>query len=311
MEKHAGGVMAKTLHFRINTVSRNKVTPDNAVAACAYRVGLNLTDGKTGETHYYAKRGGVIRTAIFAPGAAPGWMLDEDQARAWERFGNEIEAVEDGHNRRASAMLAKDFHAAAPRELTHAQDWQVAERFARKLNERGLAVAVALHETDASDGGKNPHFHFLVGMRRTDKNGFSTKKERWLDSKPGTPNPEIMALRRAYFQAVNDALTDAGVTGIAYDPEKQPDTLPGKHKGKAAVAVERKEAERVKQARWSSVEAFLRPALASLQDGGETYQEGIGAEWWERAQAAMPQGELHAPLSWRDRMAPDPAPRSR
>ena len=37
---------------------------------------------------------------------------------------------------------------------------QDGEPFSRKLNERGLAVAIALHETDASDGGKNRIFIF-------------------------------------------------------------------------------------------------------------------------------------------------------
>ena len=130
-------------------------------------------------------------------------MADDNQKRVWQRFGQEIERVEDSHNRRASAMLMKDFVGAAPRELTLKQAWdKIGEPFSRKLNERGLAVAIALHETDASDGGKNPHFHFLVGMRRTDKAGFSRTKERWLDSREGVPNPELMTLRREYFALV-------------------------------------------------------------------------------------------------------------
>ena len=109
----------------------------------------------------------------------------------------------------------------------------MAEQFARKLNERGLAVAVALHETEASDGGKNPHFHFLVPMRRVDKNGFDSKRYRTLDAPgKGKTNPELMALRREYFALVNAALEDAGVTGIYYDPEKQ-DKEPGNAQGES------------------------------------------------------------------------------
>jgi len=246
------------------------------VKACAYRSGLNLTDAKTGEVHRYAGRSGVIQTAIFAPGTAPGWMQDDDQARAWERFGNEIEAVEDGHNRRASALLAKDFPAAAPRELTAAQNWAVAEQFARKLNARGLAVAVAFHETDASDGGKNPHFHFLVPMRRVARNGFESKRYRTLDAPgKGKDNPELMALRREYFALVNDALTDAGVTGVYYDPEKQEDRTPQKHKGKVAWALERKETDRGLQAEYRAMDALLFPAIQGIEQRGELRQIGM------------------------------------
>ena len=326
---NTGGVLqVKTLHFGVANISRNKAVPDNAVAACAYRCGEHLRDA-AGKLHRYGGRRGVLETAIFAPDAAPYWMNDDNQARAWERFGQEIERVENGHNKRASALLAKDFPAAAPRELTRAQNWAVAERFARQLTERGLAVAVAFHETDASDGGKNPHFHFLVPMRRVDRNGFDSKRYRTLDAPgKGKTNPELMALRREYFALVNAALEDAGVTGIYYDPEKQEGIEPGTHKGKAAWAVERKAVEQAKRERWAKVEDFLRPALVSLMETGETYQEGLGAGWWERTQAAALWQEEPKPLpvpvaapgpaalgaasSWRDRMVkPSPAGRSR
>jgi hypothetical protein len=276
-------VEPKTLHFKINPISRNKARPDNAVKACAYRCGQNLRDVKTGKLHRYARRGGVIQTGIFAAEVAPGWMQDDDQKRAWGRFGNEIEAIEDRHNRRDAAQLAKDFHAAAPREITLAQAWEkIAVPFARKLTDRGLTVAVALHETDASDGGKNPHFHFLVGMRQTTENGFSRRKERWLDSREGVPNPELMALRREYFALVNDALADAGVTEIYYDPEKQEDKTPGKHKGKVAWALERKETERRLQAEYRAMDALLLPAIRGIEQRGEAPQSGMGNSRWER-----------------------------
>ena len=230
----------KTLHFRPVNVSRNKATPDNAVAACAYRSGQTLYDQKEDKLHRYGNRKGVIETGIFAPEDAPEWMRDDNQKRVWERFGNEIEQKEDGHSRRASAMLGKDFQVAAPRELTQEQNWELAGAFARKINERGLAVAVGFHEEKASDGGKNPHFHFLVAMREVDKDGFG-KRYRHLDAPgKGKENPELMALRREYFQCANDALGKAGVKGVYYDPEKQAGMEPGIHKGKDASAREKK-----------------------------------------------------------------------
>ena len=162
----------KTLHFKPVNVSRAKAVPDNAVAACAYRSGQNLYDDKEAKLHRYGNKGGVIETALFAPDAAPDWMRDDDQRRLWQRLGNEIEKKEDGHNRRATALLGKDFQVAAPRELSHEQNWALAERFAKTLNDRGLAVAVGFHENDASDGGKNPHFHFFRSDAGSDGGGF-------------------------------------------------------------------------------------------------------------------------------------------
>ena len=81
-----------------------------------------------------------------------------------------------------------------------------------KINERGLAVAVAFHEEDASDGGKNPHFHFMIAMRVVDEDGFG-KRYRDFDAK-GKGKDEIMRLRREYYQLVNDALKGAGTEGV-------------------------------------------------------------------------------------------------
>ena len=79
------------------------------------------------------------------------------------------------------------------------------------------------------------------------------------------------------------------------------------------------------------MEAFLRPALVSLLETGETYQEGLGAGWWERRQDAafweeeekalllppvpeplpvppmsVPAPAAPAPSSWQDRASRSP-----
>ena len=210
-----------------------------AVKACAYRSGESLYDDKEKCEHDYSNKH-VIEAQLFTPEKSPDWMKDPDQHRAWERFGNEIEKVEDSHNRRAEALLAKDFQAAAPRELTPEQNWAMGQKFVQKLNDRGFAVAAAFHEEDAADGEKNPHFHFMVPMRTVDEDGFSKKKYRGLDARKGQENKEMKTLRCEYYQCVNEALAEAGVQGIYYDPEKQEDKEPTVHMGKAASAMERK-----------------------------------------------------------------------
>lgn len=224
----------KTLHFGVTIISRNKERPDNAVAACAYRSGQKLHDEKQEIKHNYANRHGILAAEIFAPELSPEWMKQND----WERFGNEIEKAEDKHNRHATALLAKDFQVAAPRELTDEQNWQLAQDFAAKFNERGLAVAVAFHKSQASDGGDNPHFHFLVPMREVNEQGFG-RRYRKLDGVKGGKDTEIMKLRREYYACVNGALSDAGIRNITYDAEKQEGVKPKAHLGKHATQLER------------------------------------------------------------------------
>ncbi|MBW4597537.1 MAG: MobA/MobL family protein [Brasilonema angustatum HA4187-MV1] len=233
----------KSLHFGTSVISRSKSKPDNAVAACAYRSGKNLHDEKLDKTHNYSNKKGIISAEIFAPENAPDWMHENN----WSRFGNEIEKAEDGHNRRNSAVLAKDFQVAAPRELSREQNWQLAQEFSKKINSRGLAVATAYHETKASDGKDNPHFHFMVPMREVDENGFG-KRYRKLDGvrKGQKADPtrygeqsEMMKLRREYYQCVNKALKEAGIKDVYYSPEKQEGKKPHWHKGKNQAALEK------------------------------------------------------------------------
>lgn len=224
----------KTLHFGVAILSRNKTRPDNAVAACAYRSGQNLHDEKLNKTHSYSNRKGVIEAQIFAPENAPDWMNHNN----WSQFGNAIEKAEDGHNRRNSALLAKDFQVAAPRELSREENWELAQTFAHKINERGLSVAVAFHEEKASDGGENPHFHFLVPMREVHAEGFG-KRYRKFDGVKSGQDTEIMKLRREYYACVNEALEGAGIKGVRYDAEKQEGIKPKAHKGKQATALEK------------------------------------------------------------------------
>lgn len=224
----------KTLHFGSVIISRNKASPDNAVAACAYRAGKNLHDEKLDITHSYSNRKGIIAAEIFAPDNSPSWMRGDK----WADFANEIEKAEDKHNRRATALLGKDFQMAAPRELNDEQNWQLAKDFTKSFEDRGLAVGVAFHKSQASDGQDNPHFHFFVPMREVNEQGFG-KRYRKFDGLTKGQEHETMKLRREYYACVNQSLQDAGIINIYYDPEKQ-SKIPKVHLGKNVAALEKK-----------------------------------------------------------------------
>ena len=84
----------KTLHFRVVNIRRNKARPDNAVKASPTFPAKTLYDEKEHKTHTYERRSSVVECAIVAPDNAPDWMRDENQKRAWQRFGNEIEKAD-------------------------------------------------------------------------------------------------------------------------------------------------------------------------------------------------------------------------
>lgn len=230
----------KTLHFNIVSISRNKTKPDKAVAALAYRGGYHLRDEKEDKIHRYGERKNIERTALLAPDDAPAWTKGGTK-EAFERYGNEVEAICDRHKRRNEALLMKDFQVALPRELSQEQNWELVLKFSEKFTEKGLMVAAAFHEPDAADGGKNPHAHLAIHMRQIDEKGFAAQAYRSLDFRgKRKENAELQELRRDYVRLVNEALADAGVTGVEYVERWDDDRMRTVHEGKSARALKEK-----------------------------------------------------------------------
>ena len=56
-------------HLSAQMISRS--AGRSAVAAIAYRSGLEITDERTGIVHDYTRKGGVVHCEILAPDGAP------------------------------------------------------------------------------------------------------------------------------------------------------------------------------------------------------------------------------------------------
>ena len=83
----------------------------SAVQAAAYRLGVSMVDGRTGQTYDYTRKGGVDGFAILAPENAPEWV--NDPALLW----NNVERAE----KRKDAQLCREMNIALPVELNHDQ----------------------------------------------------------------------------------------------------------------------------------------------------------------------------------------------
>ena len=66
-------------HLSVKTISRS--AGRSATAAAAYRVGVEITDERTGEIHDYRRKGGVESPALPLPANAPQWA--RDRAQLW------------------------------------------------------------------------------------------------------------------------------------------------------------------------------------------------------------------------------------
>lgn len=181
-----------TYHLSVQAISRG--TGRSLVAATAYRTCTRMVDERTGLTHDYRRKTGHV------DGGMVGW------SGTTEGWANAAEAAE----RHPRALVAREVVVALPRELSTAEHRRIVVAFAAWLRERhGLAVRWDIHRPrrNAED---NPHAHLLLTSRRVSADGCFEKKARELDVKT-TSGTHILAWRREWERAVNEALRNAGV----------------------------------------------------------------------------------------------------
>lgn len=200
----------------------------SAVASAAYRSGEVLHDAQANKTFDYRRKENIIHKEIMTPRDVPAWAMDRQSL--W----NGVEAAE----KRKDAQLARSIIAALPRELSHEQNIQLVREFvADQFVARGMIADIALHDKDASDGGRNPHVHIMLTLRDVSADGFGKKNRVWNDQRL------VSLWRDAWEKKTNDALEAAGfeerVSLKSYE-EQGIDKIPQEHLGYEAAALERK-----------------------------------------------------------------------
>jgi MobA/MobL family len=229
-------------HFRVSVISRGggqsavasaaytsggKLT--SVVASAAYRSGQTLYDERVGKTFDYTRKEHVVHTEIIAPEGAPEWAFNRQQL--W----NAVEAGE----KRKDARLARSIIAGLPRELDTERNIALVRAFVQEQHVgRGMIADIAIHDKDASDGGRNPHVHILLTLRDITADGFNAKKNREWDK-----TEMLEEWRDAWENLQNRYLEAAGrgerVSLKSYE-EQGIDKIPGQHMGYKANGLERK-----------------------------------------------------------------------
>ena len=150
----------------------------SAVAAAAYRSGLQLVDDRTGDVHDYRKKQGVDYSTILAPVDAIGandWLTD--RSKLW----NKVESSEI----RYDAQLSREMIIAIPVELDRdAMINLIRNHVQASYVDRGMIADINLHHLE----GNNPHGHVMLTMRELTIDGagsvsFGKKNRSWNDKK--------------------------------------------------------------------------------------------------------------------------------
>ena len=201
----------------------------SSTAAAAYRAGERITDERTGQTHDYTRRTGVLWTGIYAPKDAPEWA--QDRARLWN-------AVEQGEKRK-DARTAREFIVCIPHELDVEQGRRLLGDFLREnFARKGFVADAAIHGPGRGGDERNVHAHFLVTTRQVERGRFVEKKDRTQNEKA-----TLAGWRENWAKLANRHLERAGFPGTldhrSYE-DRGIDRTPGRHAGKAAWNMERR-----------------------------------------------------------------------
>lgn len=168
----------------------------SATAAAAYRSGISITDERTGLTHDYRRRGGIVHAEILTPKGAPEWT--GDRVQLW----NAVEKVE----RRKDAQLAREILTSLPYELDADQRRDLIQEFVQQeFVSRGMIADMAIHAPDREGDNRNHHAHVMLTMRPVAEDGFGKKDRSWNDK------ALLEAWRERWADHQNRALEAAGL----------------------------------------------------------------------------------------------------
>ena len=272
-------------HLSVKTVSRS--AGRSATAAAAYRAGVKITDGRTGEIHDYTRKGGVQSATLIVPAEAAAWANDR------EVIWNAAEQAE----KRKNSTVAREFEIALPSELSPAERQRLAVDFAHELVARhGCAADVAIHAPGKEGDNRNDHAHILLTTRRLTPEGMGEKTRELDDQKTGK---ELVTQWRERFATLqNERLREAGhavqVDHRSY-AERGLQAMPTWHLGPAATAIERRTGQR------SSIgQDFDQAAAERLRKAQEAGQLERQAKAVDRSIIDLT-GDLQAALRERDK----------
>lgn len=220
-------------HCSVKAVQRSK--GQTATRCAAYRAGELIHCERTGETHDYRRKTGVMHTEIITP--------NDIHTPTREQLWNMAELAE----KRKDSCVAREYEVALPHELTHDQRTALAQEFCKHIaSSYGVAVDLCIHRPTDKEVAKgadprNFHAHILTTTRVITDNGLGAKAD---NEKAGrNRKKDLESIRIAWQDFANEHLAKAGLDErIDHRSHKERglDIAPTQKMGVSATAMERK-----------------------------------------------------------------------
>lgn len=195
--------------YHCTTKTVNRSSGRTAVASMAYRAGEKLTDERTGLTHDFTRKEGVVYTEILS-----NLDTELDRSQVWN-------LAEKSENRK-DARTAREWVIALPDELDKEQRKELAKEFAKSLVDRyGVIADLAIHAPSHNGNDRNHHAHILLTTRKaeldtvnklvlTQKSEIELSNTKRKSLGMGTSQEEIKQIRATWANLANHALEYAG-----------------------------------------------------------------------------------------------------
>lgn len=162
--------MADFFRVQFGVVSRSD--GHSAAKRSAYQACGRVVDHQGRVFDFSRKRKGHVRTLMLVPDGAPDWTYEPESL--WQRA---AEA-----EKRIDAQEARIVDFSMPRQVPEPLWEQCIRHVYAPFVERGMAFQIDIHNTPASDGGRNVNVHGLATLRPIDGDGFAKRKDRtWND----------------------------------------------------------------------------------------------------------------------------------
>lgn len=152
--------------YHLSTKPIKRSSGRSATASAAYRAGVEISDKRTGLTHDYTKRSGVVLSDCFA--MQGNEKVGIDRSQLW----NAAEAAE----KRKDGRTAREIVINLPHELNEQQRTQLVDDFAQSIAKQyRCAVDYAIHTPDKQGDQRNHHAHIMVTTRHIEIGNHGVK----------------------------------------------------------------------------------------------------------------------------------------
>lgn len=231
--------------FHLSTKPISRKSGRSAAASSAYRSGSKIEDKRTGLTHDYTKKQGVIAGDCFL--IQNNEKIKLDRSQVW----NTAEQKE----KRKDSRTAREIIINLPHELNEKQRAELVAEFAESVAKKyNVAIDYSIHLPDKEGDQRNHHCHIMMTTRTAelDKNNnlvLGKKTALELGNKDlakldlPTSQEQIKDLRKEWAETANKHLAKAELD-ISIDHRSHKDrgleTLPTIKLGWEASAMERK-----------------------------------------------------------------------